>query len=543
MKNKIILSAFVLIILNTLLFSQVERPKLVVGIVVDQMRFTDLYKYYDYYSDKGFRKLINEGTNFTFAHFNYELTSTGPGHASIYTGTTPYYHGITSNDFYDRKTNRIINCVQDDEQSAVGNDSPNGKKSPQNLLATTITDQLKLYTNKKAKVISISIKDRGAILPAGHLADAAFWFDTRTGNFISSTYYMKELPEWLKNFNNKKFPDQYLSKEWNLLLNSEAYKILPSDDSQYEKDEFNEGKTYFPHYFDKIEPSRKYEKFQFTPFANQILVELTKEAIINEKVGENTFTDFLAISFSATDIIAHSYGNYSYELMDTYIRLDRQIAELLSFLDQKIGRNNYLLFLTSDHAAIETPGYLRDNNIPTGGLGTDKVLDSLKQFSVRTFGSSEIIQNFSNRQILLNREFIKNNSLDFISVERKFVEYLRNNFYEIQNIFTRTFFETQIAQRTPINSVLNGWNPIMSGDIIFSLKPGFLNNFLEKGTTHSSSYSYDTHAPLIFYGWKIPSATINNPVYIVDIAPTIANLLKISLPNSSIGIPIIKVDQ
>ncbi|MGQ9797670.1 MAG: alkaline phosphatase PafA [Ignavibacterium sp.] len=528
--------------ISSFIFAQTERPKLVVGIVVDQMRFTDLYRYYDLYSEDGFKKLISEGTNFIYAHYNYELTSTGPGHASIYTGTTPFYHGIISNDWYDRKNKRMINCVQDDNVNGVGTTNNNGKKSPANLLSSTITDELKLFTNKKSKVISISIKDRGAILPAGHMADAAYWYDNQSGKFVSSSYYMKTLPEWVNKFNDKKFPEMYLSNDWDLLLDESNYKINFPDESPYEKDLFKEGKTSFPHSFKNLTTEEKYKSFQFTPFANQAVLELAIEAVKNEKLGSNEVTDFLTISFSTPDLIGHEVGNYSFELMDIYLRVDRQIAELIKFLDKQIGKGNYLLFLTSDHAGIETPAYLKDNKMPVGGVGTDRLADSIKTFAKRTFNSEDIIENFSNRQIFLNYDFIRKANLDLTQVEKVFAQNLRETFFEIQSVFTRDFLETQVASRTTTNTILNGWNPSRSGDVAFNLLPGYLNDFLEEGTTHGSAYSYDTHIPLIFFGWNIPAKTINKPVYIVDIAPTIANLLKINEPNACIGIPIIETE-
>ncbi|MFN3694848.1 MAG: alkaline phosphatase PafA [Ignavibacterium sp.] len=541
MKSKIFNIVFAFLIVTSL-FGQNERPKLVVGVIVDQMRFNDLYRYYHLYSENGFKRLVEQGSNFTYAHYNYELTSTGPGHASIYTGTTPFFHGIIGNDFYDKRNKRMLNCVQDDLQTTVGSENSNGKKSPVNLLSSTITDELKLFTNKKSKVISVSIKDRGAILPGGHMADAAYWYDNKTGKFISSTYYMEKLPDWVNDFNSKKYPDTYLANDWNLLLDKSVYEINSPDESPYEKDLFNEGKTSFPHSFKNIEPKEKYNLFQFTPFANQLVVDLAKDAITNEKLGQNDYTDFLAVSFSTPDLMGHELGNYSYELMDIYLRLDRQISELLNTLDQIVGKGNYLLFLTSDHAGIETPGYLRENNMPVGGIGTDRVRDSIVSFVKREFKSEEIIENFSNRQIFFNREFIRKAGLNFSDTQRKIRNYLRETFYEIQLINIREELENQVASRTTTNSILNGWNPSRSGDIAYNLLPGYLNNFLEKGTTHGSAYSYDTHIPLIFYGWNIPSKEISRPAYIVDIAPTIANLLKINEPNACIGIPLFGED-
>lgn len=540
MKTKIIFFSLTLSLVS-FLFAQSQRPKLVVGIVVDQMRFTDLYRYYDFYSTNGFKKLLSEGSNFTYAHYNYELTSTGPGHASIYTGTTPFFHGIIGNDFYDKRNNRMLNCVQDDNSNGVGTTNSNGKKSPVNLLSSTITDELKLFTNKKSKVFSVSIKDRGAIIPAGHMADGAFWYDNKIGKYVTSDYYMNQLTSWVKNYNDKNFVENFLSSDWNLLLNKSFYEINSPDESSYEKDLFKEGKTSFPHSFNNLTNQEKYNAFQFTPFANQTVLELAIEAVKNENLGADEITDFLAISFSTSDLMAHELGNYSYELMDIYLRIDKNISELLTFLDNYVGKGNYILFLTSDHAGIETPAYLKDNKMPVGGIGTDRVSDSIKAFAKRNFKSEEIIENFSNRQIFLNYNFIRKANLDLSGVQNEFAQYLRETFYEIQSVFTRDNLETQIASRTSNNTILNGWNPSRSGDIAFNLLPGYLNNFIEKGTTHGSGYNYDTHIPLIFYGWNIPAQTVNKPVYVVDIAATLASLMMINEPNACIGIPVLEI--
>lgn len=533
----------VIIILSTSTISypqKVERPKLVVGIVVDQMRFDYLYRFKQFYGKDGFNKLMNEGSNFTFNHYNYELTSTGLGHASIYTGTTPFYHGIIGNDFYDKQLKKSVYCVNDPETKSVGSNDDIGEMSPKRLLSTTITDQLKLATNGQAKVISIAIKDRSAVLPGGHWPDGAFWYNEDTGNFITSTYYMNELPKWVKDFNNRKLADSYIAQQWTLSLPEKDYGINSPDESGYEKDLFNEGKTSFPHSLKNLEVKKQYEKLRATPFGNQLLVEFAKSALIGENLGKGNETDFLAISFSSTDIMAHEYGTFSYETMDTYIKLDGQIAELLKTLDKQVGKGNYLLFLTADHSALETPGYLRDRRIPVGGLNQKNAVMLLKSFCADKYGTGDLIESASNKQIFLSRDIIKANHLDIHKVEQEIADYMRDTFPEITSIFTRDYLETQIASRDQKNPMVNGFNPALSGDISYELRPGYLPNFMEKGTTHGSSYNYDTHAPLIFYGWHIPAQTINTPVYITDIAVTIANLLKIQEPSAAIGIPLIK---
>ncbi len=537
----ILILIFIFSQINNSLFSQqAERPKLVVGIVIDQMRYDYLYRFKPYFGKNGFNRLMNEGTNFSFAHFNYVPTYTAPGHSSIYTGTTPFYHGIIANDWYDKTKKKMIYCVNDSTEKSVGSNDDEGEMSPRNLLATTITDQLKLATSGKSKIISISLKDRAAILPGGHWANAAYWYDNKTGSFISSTYYIKSLPKWVEDFNQKKLADKYLSEDWKLSKPISDYQISDPDESPYEKDVFSEGKTSFPHSFIHVKTNDKYGILESTPYGNQIVEEFVKSALTNENLGKGKETDFLAISFSSTDFIGHAYGNYSYELEDTYIKLDEQIADLLNALDKQVGKENYLLFFTADHGALDTPGFLKELHLPTGELNYEKSADSLKAFTIRNFGNENLIENISNNQIFLNHELISDKNLNIHNVEQAYADYLRDTFPQIASIFTRDDLKRKTANRISTNLTLNGFNSARSGDIAITLQPGYLVSFLKKGTTHGSQYSYDTHVPMIFYGWHVPKQTVNSPVYIVDIAATVADLLKITEPSGCIGIPLIK---
>ncbi len=517
-----------------------EKPKLVVGIVIDQMRYDYLYKFYPYYSENGFKKLMNEGSNFTFAHFNYVPTYTAPGHSSIYTGTTPYYHGIIANNWYDRKAQKTIYCADDSTQETVGSDDNKGRMSPKRLMTTTITDQLKLATNGASKVIGISLKDRAAILPAGHMADAAYWYDNKNGKFISSTFYLNNLPQWVKEFNSLKLADKYMSTSWKLSLPLKNYEVALPDKSDFEKDVFNEGKTTFPHSFSDIKNSEKYGLMESTPYGNQILLEFAKAALRNEKMGKGKWTDFLAISFSSTDFIGHAYGPNSVEIEDTYIKLDKQIAELLSALDKQVGKGNYVVFLTADHGVVENNGYREEHNLSSGGLGSKKMTDSLYEYSKRIFGTKDIISNTSNNQIFLNHKLLNSKNLNLNEVENSLAEYLRNTFPEITEIFKRSDLQKFTPTRNTTNLILNGFNPVRSGDIAYGLQAGLLPDKISRGTSHGSYYSYDTHVPMLFYGWHVPKQTINKPVFIIDIAPTIADLLKITEPEACYGIPLIK---
>lgn len=518
-----------------------SHPKLVVGIVIDQMRYDYLYRFSNLYGENGFKKLMGQGSNFTFAHFNYVPTVTAVGHTSIYTGTTPYFHGIIANNWYDRTNKKMIYCTKDSTVQTVGGEDANGEESPKRLLSTTITDQLKLATNKKSKVIAISIKDRASILPGGHMPDAAYWYDPANGNFISSTYYMKDLPDWVKKFNNRKLAEKYMSSGWYLSSPLDKYETNLPDQQPFETDVFSEGKKTFPHSFNKLTLKEKYDKIRSTPYGNNILADFAKAVLDNEDPGKKgNYTDFLAISFSSTDYIGHAYGPNSVEVEDTYVKLDSILASLLKELDKQVGEGNYLLFLTADHAVAENPQFLQERNIPAGWFDPAVIKDSLRSFTRNTYQNPGILENVSNKQIYLNYNVAASLGLQLTDVRNAYASYIRRTFPSIAQIYTRSDLDKLTAYRTSPNLVLNGFNPVRSGDVAFELQPSYqYGSGTGEATTHGASYNYDTHVPLIFYGWHIPQQTVNTPVYIVDIAPTIANLLKIQEPSASMGIPII----
>ncbi len=541
MKKIILLLIFLLLAGNKTNNAQSAhpQPKLVVGIVIDQMRYDYLYRFYSLYGENGFKRLMDEGSNFTFAHYNYVPTYTAPGHTSIYTGTTPYFHGIISNDWYDKISKKSVYCTEDNSVKTVGASDENGEESPRRLLSTTITDQLKLATNGKSKVIAISIKDRASILPGGHYPDAAYWYDPDNGNFISSTYYMKELPEWVKSFNEKKLVDKYMSGGWYLSYPLEKYGTNLPDKQPFEADLFSEGKNTFPHLFKNLNSEKKYDLLRSTPYGNDLLADFTKYVLKHEQLGKNNYTDFLAVSFSSTDFIGHEYGPNSVEVEDTYVKLDSVVADLLTELDKRVGKGKYLLFLTADHAVAENPYFLKERNIPAGWFDPAVIKDSLKNFTISNFKNPDVLENFSNKQIFLNYNIIRSLKLNLTKVRRAYADYIRETFPLISQVYTRDDLEKLTAHRTSANLILNGFNPARSGDIAFELQPGYLYSSGGDATTHGAIYNYDTHVPLIFYGWHVPKQTVNKPVYIVDIAPTIADLLKIQEPGACVGIPII----
>jgi predicted AlkP superfamily pyrophosphatase or phosphodiesterase len=524
-----------IIVFVSFLFPQ-QAPKLVVGIVVDQMRFDYLYRFMNNYSEYGFKKLMDEGSNFTYAHLNYVPSNTGPGHATIYTGTTPFFHGIIGNDWYNRDSAKHINCIKDNRYTGLGGED---RMSPLNLMSTTVTDQLRLSNNGMSRVIAISIKDRGAILPGGRLANAAYWYNADNGNFMSSSYYMNDLPDWVKEFNNKKLPYKYTSMDWTLSKPLERYRSSFPDETKSEPDLFDEGRTSFPHSLNKIKEADKLEFLKSTPYGNQLLVDFAIAVLDNEKPGQNNVTDFLAISFSSTDYIGHKYGPNSVEIQDTYIKLDQQIGDLLKILDVKVGKGNYLLFLTADHGVAEIPDLV--NTKVKQFFSAKKFTKSVKDFLLNNYGTDKIFSDFSNKQIYLNYSVINEKKLNAVDVRNKLAQYLRENFDSALLVFTRDDFAGKIPGRNEANYLLNGFNSARSGDLFIELNPvSYFGLGDMDRTTHGTAYAYDAHVPLLFFGWGIPKQEINEPVYTIDIAPTISDLLKITEPSGSIGKPIIK---
>ncbi|PQJ82528.1 alkaline phosphatase PafA [Polaribacter glomeratus] len=511
------------------------KPKLVVGIVIDQMRYDYLTRFSNRYSNTGFKRLLKNGFSLENAHYNYIPTYTAVGHASIYTGTTPDNHGIISNDWYDKYLKKFIYCVDDHTYKTIGNESFAGKKSPSRMQTTTVTDQLHLAQNMKGKTIGIAIKDRSAILPAGHTANGAYWFDgEKNGQWISSSFYMNELPKWVVDFNKSGKADNYLKTPWNTLYNIDTYTNSIVDDNVFEGKFKGETTTAFPHDIPNLRMQNgDFDILKGIPAGNSFTADFIKAAIIGENLGKTEHTDFLAVSFSSTDYVGHQYGPTSKEIEDTYLRLDKDLGNLLSFLDQQVGQNNYTIFLTADHAAVDIPAYLQSLKIPAHYLNFNKFNDAALQVTKKYFKSDELIENISNYQIFLNKDKIDSLGLDRNKVADKLAEELIN-FDGIYKIVTAKTLQTTRFTDGILNSLQNGYNQKFSGDVMLIPYPATLTGG-RTGTSHGSGYSYDTHIPVIFYGKGIKKGVSKKRYDIIDIAPTISNLLQIEAPNSSTG--------
>jgi predicted AlkP superfamily pyrophosphatase or phosphodiesterase len=515
--------------------SKQEKTKLVVGIVIDQMRYDYLTRFSDRFGENGFKRLLKNGFSIENAHYNYIPTYTAVGHTSIYTGTTPDNHGIISNNWYDKYLKKSIYCVDDSNYNTVGNNSNAGKKSPHRMYTTTLTDQLHLAQNMHGKTIGIAIKDRSAILPAGHTANGAYWFHgALKGQWVSSTFYMENLPKWVIDFNNSKKAENYLKSPWETLYDINTYTNSIVDDNIFEGKFVGETNTSFPHDIPNLKAKNgNFEILKGIPAGNSFTADFTKAAIIGENLGKNKYTDFLAVSFSSTDYVGHKYGPASKEIEDTYLRLDKDLADLLSFLDKQVGKNKYTVFLTADHAVLDVPAYLQSLKIPAHYLNSNKLKQSLSEITKKHFNSVELIENISNYQIFLNKSKIDSLGLDKNNIADKLVEEIIN-FDGIYKVVTAKTLQTTRFTDGIISSLQNGYNQKLSGDVLMIPYPATLTRG-RTGTSHGSGYSYDTHIPMIFYGNGIKKGVSKKKYEIIDIAPTIANLLRIEAPNSSTG--------
>jgi predicted AlkP superfamily pyrophosphatase or phosphodiesterase len=509
-----------------------DRPKLVVGIVVDQMRYDYLYRYWDKYSTGGFKRLITQGYNCRNTHYPYAFTETGPGHATIYTGTTPSVHGIVSNNWYDEKQGRVVYCADDKSVSAVGVASSDGlQMSPRNLLVTTLGDELKLATNHRAKVIGVALKDRSSIFPAGYFSNGTYWLDVKTGNFVTSTFYAQSLPAWVQKFNQQKLAQAYVKKPWTPLLPLAQYTESDADDSPYEGKFGHEEKPVFPHNLQDL------KNLPSSPWGNSLTLDIAKAALVNEQLGKDEITDLLAVSFSSTDYVGHLFGTSSIEAEDTYLRLDQELAALLTLLDEQVGKGEYLVFLSADHGAPYNINYMNDRRYQKSVNMGPPVQDSLNQHLAAIFGVNKLVPIYNAQELYFDDELIQKNKLKKPELERATVEFLLER-PEIACAVVPLNADVSTCSGFRRDLLMNSYHAKRSGDILFSLEPGFLNSNYQKGVTHGVAYEYDTHVPLLFYGWKIQPGSGSQAVFVNDIAPTVADWLRINAPNGASGKPV-----
>ena len=543
MRKCVVLLLLSVVIHNSIL-AQNKQPKLLVGIVVDQMRPDYLNRFYNDFGNGGFKALMTNGYTMWNVHYNYIPTYTGPSHASIYSGTTPRYHGIIGNDMFYRDTKKVEYCVKD-TFSVIGNEKVSNAKgmSPRRLITTNICDELKLSDNKQSKVISLSLKDRAAILSGGHLADYALWFDQESGNFISSSFYLSQLPTWVSAFNANHFAEQYIQKDWTCLLANDKYTSCVVDTTICAITRTgSKVLPVFPHvlHLKGNDKDAHYSLLYKSPMANALLTDLALETIKNTDLGKGPNSDFLAISFSSTDAVGHLFGPLSKEVKDCYLRLDKDIERLLQTLDQKVGKDNYVVFLTADHGVPEIPQFMMKEKLPAGYIYHQAFYKSATDYLNSLLTPGKWIDTLINDQFYLNRKLISQKGLNLSTIQSQLADYLQQQ-KGVAFVYTATQlneeeFTTNIAMR-----IQNGFQPKNSGDVVLVLESGFFEYEDGAVVEHGSGYSYDTNVPLIWYGQNIKKGESWQLHYITDLAPTLSMLLRIKYPSACIGNPIIEI--
>ena len=522
---------------STQLWLDRGQPKLIVGIVVDQMRADYLQRFAPNFSEGGFMRLMRQGVTVANTHYNYIPTYTGPGHASVYSGTTPATHGIIANDWYDRNLGKAVYCAEDTSVQVLGSNRGDAA-SPHRLLATNISDELKLSTARKAKVVGVSLKDRGAVMPAGHLADGAYWYNWNDGSINSSTWYAQQLPQWAQEFNRQNLADEYLKNTWDLFLPAEKYTASGPDDQPYERIFKGKETATFPYNLPELSKSNNpYSLLAYTPWGNTLVTEMALAALQGENLGQDDTPDLLAVSYSSTDIIGHGFGLRSKELEDVYIRLDREIERLLNELDNQVGEGNYLLFLTADHAAADVPQYFIDERIPAGYYDDEETAKQTNAFLQKKYGEGKWVEWAENYQIYLNQQLIVEKGLSLAKVQEEVAEFVLG-FPGVVDAIPASAMRYNEYSFGLRNKLQLGYYQPRSGDVLLILPPEWIHR-MTYGTSHGSGYNYDTHVPLLFYGWQVPEGVrITREQKITDIAPTVSFMVGIPLPSGSIGRPI-----
>lgn len=510
----------------------IERPKLVVGIVVDQMRWDYLYRYQKRYTDGGFKRLLGEGFSCENTMIPYVPSVTAIGHTCIYTGSVPSIHGIAGNNFV--KDGKKVYCTDDDSVKPVGTTSVAALMSPRNLWVSTIGDEMKIASNGRAKVVGVALKDRASILPAGHNPNGAFWFDDQTGCFITSSYYMDHLPKWVEAFNDKRLPEQYLSQKWNTLYPKNTYTESTTDENEYENGIREGVKATLPLNLPELYKKYGYGIIRNTPFGNSLTLDMAKVAIDGEQLGADDETDLLAVSCSSTDYIGHQVGTHAIETEDTYLRLDKAIADFLTYLDSKVGKGNYLVFLSADHGAMNNAAFLQDRRIPAGSWDASATAKKLNHVLAKEYPEAgDIVKTVMNYQVFFNRDVIKSKQLDFDNIKQTVVNVLKED-PSVLYACDMAKASTESIPEEVKSRIINGYNRERSGDVVIILKPNFYAHSM-KGTDHGAWNSYDTHIPLVFMGWGIKHGATTKQTFMTDIAPTIAAMLHVQAPNGCVG--------
>ena len=512
-----------------------QKPKLVVGITISGMRYDYLSVYWDKFGDKGFRRMASTGGNCKNARYNYMITEPSVGYATIATGAKPNVHGIVADWWYERLTNLVVYSLDDPDQTSVGGSYGVGPISPRSLNSRTLSDQLRVISRFKSKSIGVSMDPQAAVLMAGHTANAAYWIDPASGNWVTSSYYMDSLPQWVDEFNEKKYQDIYLENTWTPLLPLTEYSESMLDNNPYETG-FN-GQITFPYELPRLSAREKgktdYSVLMSTPWGNTYTKDMAIAAIVNEELGKRGVSDWIHIGFNATKYLAENYSTWSLEMQDTYLRLDQEIAHLLEFLDGYLGLENVLIYLTADNALADDPRYLEENRIPAGFFNYRTTISLLRSYLNALYGQGDWVTFYYAQQVYLNRQLIEDSRISLEEVQDKVARFMVQ-IHGVSNALQAYVLERNNFTDGVYERIQNSYFQKRSGDVIIYLTPGWVE-YSSVGRNGFADFKYGAHVPLIFYGWKVNRVTIPYEVSPADIAATVAYYLEISMPENASG--------
>jgi predicted AlkP superfamily pyrophosphatase or phosphodiesterase len=529
----VVFSFFPFVSLSLRTSAQTLKPKLVVGIVIDQFRYDYLERFSDLFGEDGFQRLVREGAVFSDAQYLHAVTVTAPGHAAFMTGSIPSLNGIIGNEWFDRAEGKEVTSVSDDAVRQIGSAGGEGA-SPHRLIGSTLGDELKLSSGGASHVIGISMKDRAAIMPAGHHPDGVFWFDDKTGLFVSSTYYMKQLPSWAVQFDARHPADAYFGKTWSKLRPESDYLRSGVDDSPYERPE--RGRRVFPYTINGggTKPSQAfYDDLLDSPFSNDLLLAFAKDAIEGENLGMHEATDLLTISFSCNDVIGHNYGPYSHEVEDVTLRTDKILNDLFHYLDERFGRDGYLIAFTADHGVGPSPEQAIELKLGGGRFTWQQAEDFISKELVKRFGEEKWILSYQSDSVYLNWDAAGRRNVSIPELARETAK-AALMLPEFRIALTE---EDLRMGRVPPDAIsqriLRSYFPGRSGDVFIVPKPYY--GAVDRTATHGSPYSYDTNVPVILWGKNFAPGHYATSASPADIAPTLASVLHVTRPSVSIG--------
>ncbi|MEQ9063155.1 MAG: alkaline phosphatase family protein [Vicingaceae bacterium] len=503
-----------------------EHPRIVIALVVDQMTPQYIDRFWNDFGEGGFKKLINEGVYFPNTFYNQVPTYTAPGHASIFTGSSPSAHGIIGNNWYDRKTGKSVYCVEDTERSTIGSSNDNGKRSPKYLLSAGIGDMMKLASGGKAYVSAISIKDRSAILPAGQSGDLAVWWDDETGKWITSDHYSKEVPTWINEYQLKNNVYDYI-RVWEPMHDQDAYSTLSGHDN-FERGIFSSGAS-FPYDMGALAQEHGVKVLKYSPYGNSFTFTMGREMIRGSLLGKDFTPDLGIISFSSTDYIGHLFGPYSQEVKDTYLRFDKDLEEFIMFLESQFG-GDFLLFLTSDHGVMPNAEYMKSMGIRASYFDIDDHHTKLGQFLTALTGIDGLVLAMDDGQVYLDEVKISASKFSLKEVEKATERWLLGH-EQIQSAIAAHELNSFDYVNFPKANMQAGFHPLRSGNVSYVLTENTIDKSFEKGSSHGSPYNYDSRVPLIFYGRDIAKGKrIEDHIDIRQIAPTITECVGVSPP-------------